>query len=494
MLLSELIEAVNILEDRGFTDVSISGISTDSRTVKKGDLFIAVKGERYDGHDFVDDAVKSGAAAVVTQKIVKSEVPLIVVRHTLLAEGLLAARYYGNPARDMLMIGITGTNGKTSTAFLLKSILEESFGIVGIIGTVGYGSGKNMFSSQRTTPGASDLNRKLAAFRDEGCRAVVMEVSSHGVVQGRITGVEFDVGIFTNISRDHLDYHKTFKSYLDAKKKFVLSLAERERVKEEGKFVYNADDPVVREIGEEFYGRKVSFGVEDDADIKAVNVKTNLKSTSFDLEAEDETVSIGLNLLGEFSVYNALSAAAASYALDISSDDIRSGLRRVESIPGRFQVVPSRKGPTVVVDYAHTPDALENVLKFCVNLDSERLITVFGCGGDRDRGKRPIMGAIAVRFSDSVYVTTDNPRTEDPHRIIDEILEGIEKDRSEVEVVVDRRDAIRKAVLEAGDNDLVLIAGKGHEEIQIVGRKRFKFSDVSEAQRAIKSREVGYQS
>jgi UDP-N-acetylmuramyl-tripeptide synthetase len=408
------------------------------------------------------------------------------------AVGPLAGKFYRNPAYEMFLVGITGTNGKTSSAFLLKSILEKSIGVTGIIGTVGYGSGENIFSTQRTTPGAVDLNRKLAAFRDEGCKAVVMEVSSHGVVQGRISGIEFDVGVFTNITRDHLDYHKTFESYLDAKRGFVSSLVEKGRKKDEGKLIYNMDDPVVRKVGEDFKGEKISFGIRNKADICARNLKMDLEKTSFELVIEDKSIDIELNLLGEFSVYNALSAAGASHVLDSGMNDIKAGLDKVESVPGRFQVIPGGNGPIVVVDYAHTPDALENVLGFCKNLGPRHLITVFGCGGDRDRGKRPIMGSIAARFSDSLFVTTDNPRTENPQRIIDEILEGIDMDECDVEVVADRRDAIRKAVMDAGKNDLVLIAGKGHEKVQIIGQESFEFNDVSEAASAIKLREVGY--
>ena len=493
MFLSELLENIDLLDDSEFADVDISGISTDSRNIERGDLFVAVKGEEYDGHDYINNAIGSGALAIVAESRIDTSVPLVIVRNTMSIVGSLAGKFYRDPAQEMFVVGITGTNGKTSSAFLLKSILEESLGMTGIIGTVGYGIGENIFSSQRTTPGVVDLYGKLAAFRDEGCKAVVMEVSSHGAVQGRISGIEFDVGIFTNISRDHLDYHETFECYLDAKRIFISTLTAKDRKKEKGKLIFNMDDSVVREVGENFEGEKLSFGIQNKADIYARNIKTDIKGTSFELVANDESIDIELNLLGTFSIYNALSAAAASYALDREMNDIKKGLAKMQSVPGRFQVVPSGKGPTVVVDYAHTPDALENVLGFCRNLDSRRLITVFGCGGDRDRGKRPIMGAIASRFSDSLYVTNDNPRTEDPQKILDEILAGVDTAECYVEVVADRRDAIRKAIMGAEKNDLVLIAGKGHEEVQIIGQKKIQFSDVREAASALKLREVGYQ-
>lgn len=492
MLLSELLDAVDILDGPEFADLDISGISTDSNSIESGNLFVAVKGEKFDGHDYIDKAVDSGAAAVVAERRIETTVPLFLVRQTATAAGDLARKFYCDPAGDMFLVGITGTNGKTSSAFLLKSILETSFGVTGIIGTVGYGSGDSMVSSKRTTPGAVDLNRKLAEFRDEGCKAVVMEVSSHGVVQGRVSGIEFDVGVFTNITRDHLDYHKTFENYLDAKREFVSSLAAPGRGKKKGKLVYNIDDPAVRKTGEGFNGDKLSFGVKNEADIRARGLKMDIEGTSFELVIEDESIGIELKLLGEFSIYNALSAAAAAHILGCGMNDIKTGLDKMESVPGRFQVIPVENGPTVVVDYAHTPDALENVLGFCRNLAPHRLITVFGCGGDRDRGKRPIMGSIASGFSDLVYVTTDNPRTEDPRRIIDEILEGVDGSECGVEVVVDRREAIRKAVTAAGPDDLVLIAGKGHEEVQIVGQESLKFSDAGEAASAIRLREVGY--
>ncbi|MBD3178766.1 MAG: UDP-N-acetylmuramyl-tripeptide synthetase [Candidatus Latescibacteria bacterium] len=302
--------------------------------------------------------------------------------------------------------------------------------------------------------------------------------------QKRIHGTEFDVGVFTNISRDHINYHHNFENYLNAKKGFVDSLVIAGGGGR-GALAFNFDDPLVREVGEDFPGRKISFGLGEGADLSASGVRADLRGTSMTLAMPEGQVDIELKLLGMFSVYNALAAASAAFLLGIAAEDIRIGLERLENVPGRFQVVSDSSDPVVVVDYAHTPDALDNILSFCRELKPERLITVFGCGGDRDRGKRPMMGEIACDYSDSVYLTNDNPRSEEPLAIIDEILSGIDRKICTVNVITDRRKAIRKGVAEGGRGDMVLIAGKGHEEVQVIGRERLKFSDLEEARAAL---------
>lgn len=491
--MSELLKKAGIKAITESRDTELSGVSSDSRSTRKGDVFIAVRGEGSDGHDYAGEAVRNGAAAVVAERRLDIEAPCVIVEDSAATAGLIASAFYGHPSRDMAMVGVTGTNGKTSTAFLIRSILRISAGKTGIIGTVGFGGGDEMASCERTTPDAVDLNRKLADFRDSGCKAVVMEVSSHSTVQGRINGVEFDVGVFTNISRDHLDYHATFDRYLEAKKIFIDSLTSKEREKGPGMLVYNIEDPRVNKIGEDFEGRRLSFGTEKGSGISALNIEAGMNGTGFELSVEGVTTPVRLKLLGAFSVLNALAAAGAAHLLGAGQGEIKEGLESVANVPGRFQVVSGRGGPTVVVDYAHTPDALENILSFCVGLKPDRVITVFGCGGDRDRGKRPIMGEIASRLSDIVYVTNDNPRTEDPEGIIDDILTGIEEAGDRVRVVSDRRQAIREAVIEADKGDIVLIAGKGHEEVQIIGDRKIRFSDAEEAGKAFRSWEVGHQ-
>jgi len=486
LLLSLLIEKIEILGRQNYRDVEIKGISDDSRSVSQGELFVAIRGIQSDGHDYIQEAVRRGAAAVLAEENSDTGVPQLIVKDSREAGALLAAKLMNFPSRDMTMVGITGTNGKTSTSFMLKSILEESRGKTGILGTVGFGIGDRIAYSGRTTPGALELTLRLDNFRSEECKAVVMEVSSHSVDQKRIFGTEFDIGVFTNISRDHLNYHHSFENYLEAKKSFIRTITEGPGKK--GSLAYNYDDRVVRGVGEEFSGCKSSFGLSEEADFTATRVRADLKGTSMRMVTPEWSTDIRLSLLGLFSVYNALAAASAAYLLGIGRDDIKRGLERVKNVPGRFQVVSEGDEPVVVVDYAHTPDALENILSFCRELNPRKLITVFGCGGDRDRGKRPMMGEIAARLSDSVYLTNDNPRTEGPGRIIGEIMEGIADQKCSVRVITDRREAIRAGIEEARGGDLVMVAGKGHEEVQVIGKKRIKFSDLEESRRALRLR------
>ena len=489
MKLSELLVAIECKEKRRVDDVEIGDISTDSRSVKEGDLFVAVKGHSTDGHDFLDEAVRKGAAALVVGRGCESDLPTCVVEDTSVAAALLAKKFFGDPAARMMLVGITGTNGKTSTSFLLDSILAAAVGKTGIIGTVGVGSMGELAASTHTTPASVHLYRTLSEFLRKGCRAVVMEVSSHAAVQRRITGLEFDVGVFMNISRDHLDYHGTLDRYMAAKEIFVSSLVEPGRGKRPGALVYNADDVRVRGIGKRFGGKSISFGIESDADVRGERLAADLEGTRFDLVAAGGKVRVELKLLGSFSAYNALAAAAAAHTLGVGLEEIRQGLERVEGVPGRFQVLSAGAGPKVVVDYAHTPDALERLLTFCKDLGASRITTVFGCGGDRDRGKRPIMGRIARESSDEVYVTDDNPRTEDPERIVEDILEGSGRG---VHVERNRALAIRRAVAGAAEGEIVVIAGKGHEAYQIIGDEKHPFDDREVAKEALRSREVGH--
>jgi UDP-N-acetylmuramoyl-L-alanyl-D-glutamate--2,6-diaminopimelate ligase len=488
--LSDLIGAVEIKGRSNWRDVEVSGVSSDSRNIEPGTLFVAVRGHRMDGHDFVEEAIRRGATALVLERMQESPLPTVLVEDSTVAVALLAKRFFADPAAKLVLIGITGTNGKTSVSFLLQSILSTAIGPTGIIGTVGIGAAGSLAAATHTTPASVDLYGIISDFLARGCKGVVMEVSSHAAVQRRITGLEFDVGVFTNISRDHLDYHETIDRYIAAKEMFIDTLTERNRRKKSGTFVYNIDDQSIRNIAGRFRGDTITFGFDERAIVRGENLAADLNGTSFDLVCGGERTKIGLKLLGSFSAYNALAAAAAARALGIGLPDIKRGLEEVAGVPGRFQVVASGKGPTVIVDFAHTPDALERLLTFCRDLCPARITTVFGCGGDRDRGKRPIMGKIASRISDEVYVTDDNPRTEDPDKIIEEILAGMD---SMPHVERDRRSAIRKAVNGAREGELVVIAGKGHEVYQIFGMEKVPFSDAEEAVQAMGLREVGYQ-
>ncbi len=488
MRLEELFEGMDVESRLKWRDVEIKGISTDSRTISEGELFVAVRGHLADGHDYIEQAVNAGAAALVVENPVEADIPVAVVGNTSAAEASLARVFYGDPSSKVLLVGITGTNGKTSTAFLLRSILQRSHGPTGIIGTVGFGKGEKLAALANTTPSSSDLSRMIAAFADEGCGAVVMEVSSHAAAQGRTAGLEFDIGVFTNISRDHLDYHGNLENYIGAKEIFVSSLAAPGRTKKPGTLVYNADDPKVAEVAGRFDGPKVSFGFSDEASFGCGDLEADLTGTRFRITAPGMDLPVEMRLLGGFTALNAVGAAAAARTAGASPEDIGAGLSGIGEIPGRFHLVRSEGGPVVIVDYAHTPDALEKLLLFCRELSPARLVTVFGAGGDRDRGKRPLMGKAAAKLSDMVYVTSDNPRTEDPDVIIRDILEGMSGFDTPIEVVPDRGEAIRAAIASAAGGDMVVLAGKGHEDYQVLAGGRIHFSDVEEAEKALASR------
>lgn len=476
-----------------FADVEVSGISADSRALGGGELFVAITGRSVDGHDYIPQAESRGAVALVVDRPVSAGLPQIVVADTSVAAACAAKIFFDDPAADIVLVGVTGTNGKTSTSFLLQSILHEAIGPTGIIGTVGFGAEDALRAATHTTPATVDLYRIIADFHRRGCRSVVMEVSSHAADQGRIAGLEFDIAVFTNITRDHLDYHETMDRYVAAKEAFVATIDMPGRAKAPGVFAYNRDDETVAMVADRFGGKIVSFGFTGTADVRGRDLKADMSGTRFTLEAGGERIDVNLALLGRFSAHNALAAAAAAHALRVPLKDIKTGLETARMVPGRFQVVSTGRWPVVVVDYAHTPDALENLLTFCRELGPDRIVTVFGCGGDRDRGKRPLMGRIACGLSDSVYVTNDNPRSEDPQAIIGEILEGTKGSGTPLHVIEDRREAIQSAVREARGRDMVVLAGKGHERVQIVGERRSPFSDVDEAREAIKAAEVKHQ-
>jgi UDP-N-acetylmuramoyl-L-alanyl-D-glutamate--2,6-diaminopimelate ligase len=471
----------------GMKDIEIRGIRSDSRDVRPGDVFVAVRGVRTDGHRFVEDAVRRGAAACVTEEAVDTgEAANVVVADSAKALAILAAEVHGNPARGLRLVGVTGTNGKTSTAHLFRAICaQSSLGEFGIIGTIGHGSGERLSTAVHTTPEPIALHRLLADMKKEGCVGVVMEVSSHAVRQQRTWGLDFEIGMLTNITRDHLDYHSTLDDYVDAKREFCYSLVAEERRKAPGTLVYSRDDERAREIGERFPGKAISTSVHEEADVYASDVSATLEGTRFDLHAGVDEITVNLRLIGGFSASNAVMAAAAAHWLGIGLDRVKVGLESVEKVPGRFEALGGDGRPRVVVDYSHTPDSLQRTLEFCRALRPQRLIVVFGCGGDRDRGKRPLMGEIAQKNADVTYVTSDNPRTEDPLKIIEDILDGMDRTAG-VAVESDRREAIRRAIREAGPADLVAICGKGHEDYQIVGTERRHFDDREEAESALR--------
>ncbi len=469
--------------------VAVSSIEFDSRRVEPGSLFIAVTGFVADGHEFVSSAAERGAvAALVERRTGTQGIVEIVVPDTRAAMGPVAHAFHGRPSEKLVVHGITGTNGKTTTSHILDAILVEAGFRTGLIGTLGSRIGEAFVPAARTSPEAVDLARTLARMVDEGLDAVTMEVSSHALALGRALGTRFDTATFTNLSRDHLDFHGSFEEYGAAKRK-LFELAETEANKPGSAAIINTDDRFGRALAEAFEGSGsltvLTYGMER-GDVCASDVVTRADGTEARFHTPAGDFPVSMRLVAGFNVMNALAATAVAISRGIAVPNIQAGIAAVERVAGRLEVVPGSAGFSVVVDYAHTPDALEKVLHAVRDLDPRHVVTVFGCGGDRDSGKRAVMGEIAARLSDRVVVTSDNPRTEEPRRIIDEILEGIgDIGRAGVDVIEDRRDAIRTAIGIARDGDVVVIAGKGHEDYQIIGTERLHFDDREEARRAM---------
>ena len=446
-----------------------SGISDDSRKVARGDLFIAVKGWSSDGHDFLDAASKRGAAVVIVEDPSRTTLPSLVVRAGRRAAALASATAYGDPARNLRLLGVTGTNGKTTTTSIMRHLFDDGEGSSASIGTLGVlvGSEGEILpgGGGLTTPGPVELQRILRALADRGVRTVAMEVSSHSLDQRRVDGLEFDVAVFTNLTRDHLDYHGTMESYLEAKARLL------DYVKAQGTAVINADAPEWQSL--EPRSRPLTFAAREPADVCAQDVRYTSEGSEWRLVTPRGSADVSLPLIGDINVENALAAAATAFVLGQTPTAIANRLRTVPQVAGRLEIISTR--PTVLRDYAHTPDALERSLKTARAFTRGKLIVVFGCGGDRDKGKRPLMGEIAERGADCAIVTSDNPRTEDPDAIIDDIEAGMRG--SKHQRVTDRLSAIQRAIDLARDGDIVLLAGKGHETYQIRGTTSYPFDE-----------------
>jgi UDP-N-acetylmuramoyl-L-alanyl-D-glutamate--2,6-diaminopimelate ligase len=487
--LGALIDAVGTLAvtplDASARSCAIGGIAVDSRRVGGGELFVAVRGTATDGHQFVRDAVDRGAAAVMVERGAPPPgVPSVVVEDSAKALALAASRFYGDPERDLRLCGVTGTNGKTSTTHLVRSILAQMKWKTGLIGTLGHGVDA-LVRDPHTTPDAVTLHGWFRRMKNEGCVGVVMEVSSHAVRQHRTWGLDFEVGILTNITHDHLDYHSDMNDYRAAKAEFCASLAAAGRHKPDGTLVYWTDDTNARAVGGAFRGRSVAVGTSPGSDWRVHDVDVSLAGTRFTLAAPGgERIGVAMKLLGGFVPANAAVAAAGAVALGAGAGEVRAGLESIERVPGRFEALGGGDRPVVVIDYAHTPDGFERVLDTCRSLQPKRLVVVFGCGGDRDRSKRPLMGGIATRVADRCYLTTDNPRGERVEDIVDDIRRGVERTR-DVVLELDRARAIRAAIAECRPGDLVALLGKGHEDYQIVGSEKLPFSDRREAEEGL---------
>jgi UDP-N-acetylmuramoyl-L-alanyl-D-glutamate--2,6-diaminopimelate ligase len=481
-----LIEAAG---SRGTSDAAVTGIAYDSRTVAGGQVFVALKGVHADGSAFVRQAIERGAAAVVSERPAPADVaaPWAQVSDARLAIAVLAAAYERHPSDEMRVIGITGTNGKTTTGYVLASIFEAAGVRCGVLGTVAYRIGDEVRESTRTTPEAPDVQRLLREMVDRGCGACVMEVSSHALSLRRVDGTTFAAGVFTNLTRDHLDFHVDMEAYFQAKRRLF------EMLPPGAPGLVNTDDPRGAALAE-MAGRPVTYAIHRPADITPGPLSFGLEGLTFDVRTPRGTLRVRSKLVGRPNVYNILAAISAAVALDLPFDAIEQGIQALSGVRGRFELV---SGPadevTVVVDYAHTDDALRNLLETARPLARGRLITVFGCGGDRDRTKRPLMGAVAGRLSDLIVITSDNPRGEDPDRIIEEIRRGITPDTRRdgaqgLLSIADRRAAIVKAIGLARPGDLVLLAGKGHEQYQVIGNEQLPFDDAAVAREALARR------
>ena len=465
MKLKDLLKDIPVLECTADLELEIESVHYDSRKVTENSLFVAVSGFASDGNRFIPMAMDKGAVAVITAQKPETDVPYVLVESDRLALALLGCNFYGRPAESMTMIGVTGTNGKTSTTLLLKQVLETVLGAkVGLIGTMANMVGDEVIPTERTTPESFDLQELFGRMRDAGCTHVVMEVSSHAVTLERIGGTHFHIAAFTNLTEDHLDFHKTMDAYCDAKAELFRRC---------DKAVVNADDSYSSRILAAAGCPVITTSVAGQGDLMAKDLELLAEGIRFTAICGKETVSVQLPIPGKFTVYNALTVLGIAKQLGISLKDAAEALKSAEGVKGRVEVVPTPGTPySVLIDYAHTPDGLENVLSSVKDFCKGRLIAVFGCGGDRDPIKRPIMGEIGVKLSDIAVITSDNPRTENPMAIIEDILKGVKKEYGEYIVIEDRRAAIRYAMDIAEKDDIIVLVGKGHETYQdICGHK-----------------------
>ncbi|SET63856.1 UDP-N-acetylmuramoyl-L-alanyl-D-glutamate--2,6-diaminopimelate ligase [Paenibacillus sp. NFR01] len=493
MKVSELSACLATARVYGDGETEISGLQIDSRKVKAGDIFICLPGHTVDGHDYASQAAASGAAALVCERRLDVELPQIVVDDSRYAMAVMSNAFFGFPSSKMKMIGVTGTNGKTTTTYLIERIMEDHGIKTGLIGTIQMRYDGQDYPMSGTTQESLELQRSLHDMTQKGVQCCVMEVSSHALVQGRVKGTDYRTAIFTNLTQDHLDYHHTMEEYRAAKALFFSRLGNvTSPWKEERKYaVLNADDEAGEYFAAQTAAEVITYGIDKPANVRASQISITAKGTFFHVETFKGETDISLKMVGKFNVYNALAALTAALLEDVPLAEIKASLEAVEGVAGRVESVDAGQDFAVIVDYAHTPDGLENVLRAVTEFATGKVLTVFGCGGDRDRTKRPLMGKIAAKYSDSVIVTSDNPRTEDPLLILKDIEAGLVEDGvdpARYEMIPDRRDAIRKAVEMASPADVVLIAGKGHETYQLIGGKVFDFDDRLVAKEVIRGR------
>ena len=484
MNIKSLLKEMDYLSFTGNDDIEISGITNDSRRIREGDLFVAIKGFTDDGHKFIKNALKGGASAVICENIpdnVKGKSSFILVKSPRESMAKAADIIYGRPSEKMNITGVTGTNGKTSTTYLLNGIYDYLGEKSGIIGTMGVLIEGKKIKVDNTTPESFDIQHYLAMMLEKGITHCCMEVSSHALELNRIDEVHIDVGIFTNVTRDHLDFHDTMENYYQAKKKlFHLTKVNN---------IINVDDPYGHRLYNELIQegvKAISIGVENDADIKASNLKTTMKGTSFDLNVEGMEKKAHVNTPGTFSVLNSLGALGAAYALGINIDDIIEALEEIKGVTGRFEILPNKLECIIILDFAHTPDGLLKVMDTINEFAEGRKIVMFGAGGERDLSRRAPMGEIAGRYCDLSILTSDNPRFEDPYEICMEIAEGVKKYKGQYKIIIERDKAIYYAIDKSQKNDVILLAGKSTEPYQDMGYEKVPYDETMLAKRAIK--------
>ena len=486
MKLKKLLKNANIKKIIGNDNIDINGLNYDSREISKGDLFICIQGFKTDGHKYIPEAIEKNAQAVLIDKELEcfsDKITYIKVEDSRKAMAQIAKNYYENPLNEIDLIGVTGTNGKTTTTYLIKDILNKSGYKTGLIGTIEVFDGKTSSDASRTTPESLDIYKYLDKMRKNNVKYAVMEVSSHALALNRVDTMEFKAAIFTNLTQDHLDYHKTMQNYAEEKIKLF------KKIKSNGTAIINNDDKYSRFFKQNTKNNIITYSINNNSDLKATDLKLALHGVSFKLN----NINYNLNLTGQFNIYNSLAAIGTALSLGIDDNSIKNSLESIEGIPGRFETINAGQDFTVIIDYAHTPDSMINVLESLKNFDHKNVITVFGCGGERDKDKRPKMGKIGVKYSDYVVVTTDNPRSEDPQVIINEVITGINNAKYKTPFIdlVDREDAIIHAIDRAQKDDVVIIFGKGHETYQVFADKTIDFNDKEVAINAIKNKISG---
>lgn len=490
MQLVELLEALRIYEAYGVTDVEINQIRVDSRETKRGDLFVCLPGFVVDGHDFASKAVANGAAAIICERRLPIAVTQIIVPNSRRALAIIAAKSYNYPSEKLRLIGVTGTNGKTTTTYLIDKILNDYDKTTGLIGTIQMKIAGVEENLKNTTPDILQMNESLSRMVEADVEYVSMEVSSHALELGRVRGIDYDIAVFTNFSQDHLDFHGSMEKYLEAKT-LLFSQLGNSYLRDHKFAVLNADDATCELLQKCTSAEVITYGIDNEADLRATDIKITGNGTSFRIDSYAGSAHVNLQMIGKFNVYNALAAIAVGLIERIPLEVIIKSIEQLPSVRGRFERVSTDEDFNVIVDYAHTPDGLKNVLSAAREITSGKLYCVFGAGGDRDKSKRPLMGQTVIAGSDIAVVTSDNPRSENPEAIIDDIIKGIiemTEDSTRYVRIVDRKSAIEYAIKHAVAGDLVLIAGKGHEDYQILADQVIHFDDREIAEAALRSR------